>query len=143
MDNMKQYFRTYKILRREVERQEARLAELERIRRRPLLRGEGKGREEIEAMVQERRQDVAALMERTLRRSREIEALIGHVEGSTEEKTWLYRQILGCHYLDGMTFARIADELHYHERHVRRLHQAGLAAAAKALEKGEYAHDVE
>jgi|GEM_PF-6313207 len=142
MDNMKRYFRTYKILRREVERQEARLAELERIRRRPLLRGEGKGREEIEAMVQARRQEVVRSMEAMLIRSREIEALIGRVEGATEEKTWLYRQILGCHYIDGMTFARIADALHYHERHVRRLHQAGLAAAAKAMERGD-THDVE
>ena len=41
-----------------------------------------------------------------------------------------------------LTFCAIADQLHYTDRHVRRLHREGLAAAA-ALWKGEGADGLE
>ena len=140
IQQMKKYLSAYRTLQREVHRQEVRLREAERMLRRPLYRMTGDG--ELETMVQARRRVLASLMEAAARDCRTIEDLIGRVEGRSADKTLLYRQLLGLHYVDGLTFAVIADQLHYHERHIRRLHREALEAAVEVYGKGVDSHDM-
>ena len=41
-----------------------------------------------------------------------------------------YRQLLSAHYIDGHTWAEIAEDLNYSETHIHRLHRAALEALA-------------
>lgn len=134
IEEMKKYLGAYRVLRREIARQEMRLRDAERMERWPALWDGGKDREMVGQMVQARRHALASLVEASLLSCRAVEGLIGRVEGKSDDKTWLYRQILGMHYLDGLTFEKISGELHYHERHIRRLHREALEAAVRAKE---------
>ena len=142
VQDMKRYLKSYQMLRREESLQRMRLAELERRIRLPILYSWKEEPMDLKTLAEQCRQELLDLMKITLERCREIEALIGQVKGTEEDKTWLYRQILQLHYLDGLFFSEIADRLHYHERHVRRLHREALEAAVGLWEGGE-AHGVE
>lgn len=135
---MKRCLRSYRILRREESRLRVRLADLERRIRLPALHRGKADRKSMEALAARHRQDLLDLIEETLRRCREIEEIIGRTEGAGEDRTQLYRQILRLRYVDGLTFCEIADRLHYHERHIRRLHREALTAAIKG--KGGEVH---
>ena len=136
LQEIKTHLKSYRILLREVRRQEIRLAELERMARHPALFAAGKDLTLLEKMLIRRRSAVQTQMTAAMHQCRGIEDLIGRVEGDTESKTLLYRQILSSHYLDGLPFRTITDSMCYHERHIRRLHREGLEAA-NMLWKGE------
>ena len=142
VQEMKKYLRSYRSLRREVIRLRAQLSDLERSIRLPALHMECGSPKGVRMQAERRRKALAERMEKMLKRCREVEEIIDRTEGPSADKTLLYREILRLRYLDGLTFCAIADQLHYTDRHVRRLHREGLAAAA-ALWKGEGADGLE
>ena len=142
VQDMKRYLKSYRTLRREETLLRMRLADLERRIRLPMLHPGKEEPVDVKALAEQRRQELLDLMKSTLERCCEIETIIERVEGDGENKTCLYRQILRLRYLDGLTFSQIADQLHYHERHVRRLHRESLEAAV-GLWKGGKANGVE
>lgn len=149
-DAVRDYLSSYRVLRKEVGHMEERIRRLERLCTKSAaritgIRATGPVREtqSLYDTLRELRGAALQTLEQALMRSREIEDLIARVEGTTGERSLLYRQVLTRRYLDGMTFDRIAADLHYHERHIRRLHNEGLAAAAKIYEREEDACEVE
>ena len=140
VQDMKRFLKSYRTLCRVETLLRMRLSDLERMARLPVLHKKDPDPEQLAARMAHCRQELADLAEQKLKRCREIEETIGRLDGNGADKTMVYRQILRLHYLDGLTFCEIADHLHYHERHVRRLHREALEAAAQ---KGADAHGVD
>jgi len=56
-----------------------------------------------------------------------VRSVIAQVKGD------ILRTVLTEHYVEGLTWERIAEELHYTPRHIQRLHVKALAAAQDVL----------
>lgn len=143
VQHMKKYLKSYRALQREVRMQRLQLSDLQRAIRLPGLHMDLDDPAKLQIRIERRQKKVHEAMAYAQERYGEIEALIDRTEGASEDNTWLYRQVLHLYYLDGLSLARIAELLHYTERHISRLHRKALEAAAEAYGKGEDAHGVE
>lgn len=137
IQQMKKYLRSYRTLQREAMLQRMRLSDLRRAIRLPGLHADCGDPAELQAMAARRQKIMLEAMAYAEERLQEIEGIIDRTAGLSEDKTQLYRQILRLRYVDGQKFCDIAALLRYNERHVRRLHREGLAAAAKVWKGGE------
>ena len=136
---MYQYLKSYRILVREAKRLEAHAYELDRMSRQPVIRWGGKDGPS-QAYIERLKATAAERMEEALRQCQEIEALISAVQGKGVKETLQYRQLLWLKHIEGLTFKEIAKRLFFSERHVRRLHDEALKAAA-AVDRKEREHD--
>ena len=92
---------------------------------------------EIEQTERELKQAPDALKDILRRRVEALKKQAVEIRGAVETVSQAkLRMILKCHYLEGMTFERVAETLYLSERHVYRLHRAAVREVERIRELG-------